>query len=309
MTSTNFKDYYAVLGVSRDVSPEELKRVYRRLARQYHPDVNPNNPAAEARFKEINEAYEVLSDPEKRRKYDQYGRYWQQVGDRGAGPDIHMDFDFDFGRYATFEDFINELLGRMGGPTTGRSTRYQTYQTYTPREVPVTLTWGEAFRGTEKSLQVGGETIRVRIPAGVKPGTKIRVRGQGPVQPLTGQREDLFLIAQLPDHPFFRFEEGTSNLTAEVPITPDEAVLGAKIEVPTPDGPVTVTVPAGIRSGQTLRLRGKGWPQAQGGRGDLLLKVQIVPPKDLSPTERELYAKLAGIRTFNPRRHLQGMTL
>jgi curved DNA-binding protein len=305
MTSTNYKDYYAVLGVSRDVSPEELKRVYRRLARQYHPDVNPGNPAAEARFKEINEAYEVLSDPEKRRKYDQYGRYWQQVGDRGPGPEPQMDFDFDFGRYSNFEEFINELLGRMGaGPTTGRTGRYASN---IPREVPISLTWAEAFRGTQKRVQIGSESFEVRIPPGARPGTKIRVRGQGPFQPYTGQREDLFLIAALPPHRFFQFD-GT-HLTAEVPITPDEAVLGAQIEVPTPDGPVTVSVPAGIRSGQVLRLRGKGWPQATGGRGDLLLKVQIVPPKDLSASERELYSKLASLRTFNPRTHLKGVTL
>ncbi|WP_448379623.1 DnaJ C-terminal domain-containing protein [Gloeomargarita sp.] len=305
MTSTNYKDYYAVLGVSRDVSPEELKRVYRRLARQYHPDVNPGNPAAEARFKEINEAYEVLSDPEKRRKYDQYGRYWQQVGERSPGGESPIDFDFDFGRYSSFEEFINELLGRMGGgPSPGWAGRYATN---IPREVPVTLTWAEAFRGTQKRVQIGSESFEVRIPAGVRPGTKIRVRGQGPFQPYTGQREDLILIAELPPHRFFQFDG--ANLTAEVPITPDEAVLGAQIEVPTPDGPVTVTVPAGIRSGQVLRLRGKGWPQATGGRGDLLLKIQIVPPKDLSASERELYTKLANLRTFNPRTHLKGITL
>ncbi|MEN9216649.1 MAG: DnaJ C-terminal domain-containing protein [Gloeomargarita sp. HHBFW_bins_162] len=305
MTDTNFKDYYQVLGVSRDVSAEELKRVYRRLARQYHPDVNPGNKAAEAKFKEINEAYEVLSDPEKRRKYDQYGRYWQQVGNRPPAQDVGVEFDFDFGRYSSFEEFINELLGRMGGPTAaGRSSTR--YQTQIPREVPITLTWAEAFRGTQKRVQIGSESFEVRIPAGVRPGTKIRVRGQGPLYP-TGQREDLFLIVELPKHPFFEFDE--ANLTAELPITPDEAVLGAKIEVPTPDGSVTVTVPPGMRSGQMLRLRGKGWPSAQGGRSDLLLKIQIVAPKDLTPTERELYTKLASLRTFNPRSHLKGITL
>lgn len=305
MTGTNYKDYYSVLGVSRDVSPEELKRVYRRLARQYHPDVNPGNPTAEARFKEINEAYEVLSDPDKRRKYDQYGRYWQQVGERPPSAEPQVDFDFDFGRYTSFEEFINELLGRMGeGSTAGRTGRYATN---IPREAPITLTWAEAFRGTQKRVQVGSESFEVRIPAGVRPGTKIRVRGQGPFQPYTGQREDLFLIAELPPHRFFQLDG--ANLTAEVPITPDEAVLGAQIEVPTPDGSVTVTVPAGMRSGQVLRLRGKGWPQATGGRGDLLLKIQIMAPKDLSASERELYTKLANLRTFNPRTHLKGITL
>ncbi len=304
MTDTNFKDYYQVLGVSRDVSAEELKRTYRRLARQYHPDVNPGNRAAETKFKEINEAYEVLSDPEKRRKYDQYGRYWQQVGNRPPAQEVGVDFDFDFGRYTSFEEFINELLGRMGGPQpAGRKT----YQTQMPREVPLTLTWVEAFRGTQKRVQLGSESFEVRIPAGVRPGTKVRVRGQGPFQLQTGQREDLFLVVELPKHPFFEFDG--VNLTAEVTITPDEAALGAKIDIPTPDGAVTVTVPAGMRSGQILRLRGKGWFNSQGGRSDLLLKMQIAAPKELTPTERELYTKLANLRTFNPRSHLKGITL
>ncbi len=302
MASTNYKDYYAVLGVSRDVTPEELKRTYRRLARQYHPDMNPGNAAAEARFKEISEAYEVLSDPDKRSKYDQFGRYWQPGATRPRSETVNVQ-DFDFGRYGSFEEFINELLGRVhpGAPSGRTQTRP------IPRELTLPLTWVEAFRGTQKRVQVGDESLTVRIPAGARPGTKIRVRGQGPFHPQTGQREDLFLVAELPPHRFFQFE-GT-NLTAEVTITPDEAALGAAIEVPTPDGSVTVTVPSGIRSGQVLRLRGKGWPDAHGNRSDLLLKIQIAAPKELTPAERELYTKLASLRTFNPRSHLQGVTL
>ncbi|APB34444.1 heat shock protein DnaJ domain-containing protein [Gloeomargarita lithophora Alchichica-D10] len=304
MTSTNYKDYYAVLGVSRDVTPDELKRTYRRLARQYHPDMNQGNPVAEARFKEINEAYEVLSDPDKRQKYDQFSHYWQPSGQRPRPEDGNVQ-DFDFGRYGSFEEFINELLGRMSpGTQPGRSPNQHSP---IPREVTLPLTWAEAFCGAQKRVQAGGESFEVRIPAGVRPGTKIRVRGQGPFLPQSGQREDLFLVAELPQHPFFQFDG--ANLTAEVTITPDEAALGAPIAIPTPDGSVTVTVPAGIRSGQVLRLRGKGWPSAQGNRSDLLLKIQIAVPKELTQAERELYTKLASLRSFNPRTHLQGITL
>jgi curved DNA-binding protein len=302
MAGTNYKDYYAVLGVSRDVTPDELKRTYRRLARQYHPDMNPGSAAAEARFKEINEAYEVLSDPDKRSKYDQFGRYWQPTASRPRSEAVNVQ-DFDFGRYGSFEEFINELLGRVnpGAPSGRTQTRP------IPREMSISLTWAEAFGGCQKRVQVGDEALTVRIPAGARPGTKIRVRGQGPFHPQTGQREDLFLVAELPPHRFFQFEG--ANLTAEVALTPDEAALGAQIEVPTPDGSVTVTVPAGMRSGQVLRLRGKGWPTGQGGRSDLLLKIQIATPSELTPAERELYTKLASLRTFNPRAHLQGLSL
>lgn len=323
MAKTDFKDYYAVLGVSREASAEDIKKAFRRLARKYHPDLNPGDQQAEARFKEINEAHEVLGDPEKRRRYDQFGRYWQQPGPgpSGGGSGFGSDFgEFDFGRYTSFEEFINELLGRFGaearaggygapggftdfGDASGRPGQ-------TPgAELSLQLTLREAFQGTQKRLQIGGETIEVRIPAGVKPGSRIRVRGKGAVNPFNQQRGDLYLSADLQPHNFFRFEEG--RLACDLLITPDEAVLGTQVDVPTPDGLVTVRVPAGIRSGQTLRLRGKGWPQGQAERGDLMAKIQIVPPKDkeLSAIERELYTRLSSQRSFNPRQNWRSISL
>lgn len=331
MASTDFKDYYATLGVSKTASAEEIKKAFRKLAVKYHPDRNPGNKQAEDKFKEISEAYEVLSDSEKRQKYDQFGQYWKQAsqtGWGGNGSNVNVDFGgFDFSQYGNFEEFINELLGRFSTPG-GAGTR-QTYSYGTPsggtgayndfggfgnnqtaavdREAKLRLTFAEAFRGVQKRLNLGNEMIDVRIPAGAKTGSRVRVRGKGQENPYGGQRGDLYLNIELENHPFFQFEG--DNLVCEVPITPDEAVLGATIEVPTPDSMVTVKVPAGIRSGQSLRLRGKGWILPKGGRSDQLVKLIIEPPKSLSATEREYYEKIRDQRTVNPRQYLQGVSL
>ncbi|MDX2240933.1 MAG: DnaJ C-terminal domain-containing protein [Leptolyngbyaceae cyanobacterium bins.302] len=327
MAATDFKDYYTILGVSKSADADEIKKAFRKLARKYHPDMNPGDRAAEAKFKEINEAYEVLSDADKRRKYDQFGQYWRQADQAGASPfnNSNVDFDgFEFGRYGSFEDFINELLGRMGGNSApgNTQTRYRTSTSSTDfrdpgfgstatgldSEATITLTLAEAFNGVQKRLQVGNEVIDVRIPAGAKPNSKIRVRGKGRFSPYyTSQRGDLYLIVDIKPHSFFQFEG--ENLVCEVPIAPDEAVLGAQVEVPTPDGSVTVNIPAGIRSGQSLRLRGKGWRSPKGDRSDQIVKVTIQPPKDLTPIERDLYEKIRSNRSFNPRSHLKDMRL
>ena len=347
MATTDFKDYYAVLGVSKTASADEIKKVYRRLARKYHPDMNPGNKQAEAHFKEVTEAYEVLSDPDKRKKYDQFGQYWKQAdqawsGAGGAGAP-GVDFNgFDFSQYGSFDEFINELLGRYSTGTTGtgagarrsanRSYSYRTSPggssgfggggfsgfdgfdnptssnvSSADREANLSLTFSEAFQGVQKRLDLGTEVVDARIPAGAKKGTRIRLKGKGAFNSLNQQRGDLYLNVELQPHNFFQFDG--DNLVCEVPITPDEAVLGAQIEVPTPDGSVTVNVPAGIRSGQSLRLRGKGWPNPKGGRSDLMVKISIVPPKELSQTEREYYEKIRADRTFNPRNNLKQIKL
>jgi curved DNA-binding protein len=328
MASTDFKDYYALLGVSKSASMEEIKKAFRKLAVKYHPDRNPGDKAAEERFKEISEAYEVLSDKEKRQKYDQFGQYWKQAGSGGGGwPQGNTNVnvgDFDFSQYGNFDEFINELLGRFstpGGPRTG-SYSYRT-STSGPgygdvggvgqqpsgadQTANLRLSFSEAFRGVQKRLNLGNEIIDVRIPAGAKTGSKVRIKGKGTANPYNQQRGDLYLNIELEPHSFFQFEE--DNLVCEVPITPDEAVLGASIEVPTPDGQVTVKVPPGIRSGQTLRLRGKGWVHPKDGRGDQLVKIVIDTPQNLTQAEREYYEKIRDIRTYNPRTHLQRISL
>lgn len=334
MAATDFKDYYVILGVSKTATPEEIKQAFRKLARKYHPDVNPNNKQAEARFKEVNEAYEVLSDPDKRRKYDQFGQYWKQA-EGGFHPGAGVDMGgFDFSQYGSFDDFINELLGRFAGNNSrGAGQQSYSYRTGTrppngfggfndfgsgfndfsaggsaqDSEAIIRLTFAEAFNGVQKHLNLGNEVIDVRIPGGAKSGSRLRVRGKGQINPMNQQRGDLYLKVELIPHSFFQFEG--DNLVCEVPISPDEAVLGTSIDVPTPDGMVNVKIPTGVRSGQSLRLRGKGWPQPRGTRGDQLVKISIVTPKDLSAQEREYYEKLRSIRTFNPRSNLQQVTL
>lgn len=336
MDSTNFKDYYAILGVSKSAEQDEIKKAFRKLARKYHPDVNQGNKNAEDRFKQVNEAYEVLSDPEKRQRYDQFGQYWKQAGQgfgTGAGAGTGVGFDvngFDFSQYGSFDDFINELLGRFGGAAGGSGGSSQSYSyrnsgssgfngfndfgfqntgssVNRDSEAIVTLTFHEAFHGAQKRFSLGSETIDVRIPPGSKPGSRLRLRGKGPLNPVTKQRGDLYLKVELQSHSFFRFDG--DNLVCEVQITPDEAVLGAAIDVPTPDGMVNVKLPAGVRNGQSLRLRGKGWRQPQGERGDQLVKIAIATPRDISATEREYYEKIQSVRTFNPRSHLRNVYL
>lgn len=345
MAATDFKDYYEILGVNKTASADEIKKTFRRLARKYHPDMNPGDKQSEARFKEVSEAYEVLSDTEKRQKYDQYGQYWQQAGQgwpsgagagAGAGPAGVDMGGFDFSQYGSFDEFINELLGRFNTPgaTGGNNSRTYTYRAGTgqqgfggfndfagadysspgrssgvgtDREATITLTWSEAFQGVQKRFDLGTELIDVRIPPGAKSGSRIRVRGKGQAISLNQQRGDLYLNVELKPHPFFQFDG--DNLLCEVPVMPDEAVLGATIEVPTPDGTVSVNVPPGIRSGQSLRLRGKGWSKPKGGRSDQLVKIVIATPKDISATEKEYYEKIRASRSYNPRSFLSQVQL
>ena len=328
MAVTDFKDYYALLGVTKTASADEIKKAFRKLARQYHPDMNPGDKAAEARFKEINEAYEVLSDSDKRQKYDQFGQYWQQADRAGArggrspfSTNASPGFDeFEFGRYGSFDEFVNDLLGRVG---TGYGRGADPFSNYRPStgggyeggagvnldvEASITLTFSEAFNGVQKKLSIGSDTIEVRIPAGAKSGSRIRLRGKGRPSPhYTTQRGDLYLIVELSPHAFFQFEG--DSLVGEIAIAPDEAVLGGQIEVPTPDGMVMVNVPAGVKSGQALRLRGKGWKNPKGDRGDLMIKLQIVPPKELSAIERESYEQIRDHRSYDPRSNLKGIKL
>lgn len=327
-----FKDYYDVLGVSRDATEDQLRKAFRKLARKFHPDVNKDNPAAEERFKEINEAYEVLRDAEKRRKYDALGANWKQGMDFTPPPGWeNVQFDFgpggnyefkDFGG-AGFSDFFNILFGsgamggRMGGFQTAqginghagsrRSARHA-FGGHVTRgqdaQAELELTLEEAHRGGRKSLslqQADGSTraLTVNIPTGVADGSKIRLAGQGIPSARGGQAGDLFLRVKLLPHPRFRLED--RDIHVDVALAPWEAALGARVAVPTLDGEVTLTIPPGASSGQKLRLREKGMNNRSGPRGDHYAIVKIVVPKELTPGERQLFELLRDESPFRPR--------
>ena len=317
-TTTDFKDFYAILGVSKTASAEEIKRAYRKLARKYHPDVNPGNPEAESKFKDINEANEILANPETRQKYDQFGQHWKQAAAGGVPPTQTNTNASGFDQYSDFDDFINDLLG--GGRTKAGQKYHRTsdhqpddfdgFRSQAPApdtEAAIALSLSEAFHGVQKRLQLGDESMNVRIPSGAKRGSRIRIKGKGRPSPFSQQRGDLYLTIELFPHPYFQFSG--DNLTCDVPIRPDEAVLGTQIQVPTPEGCVTMTVPKGVRSGQSLRLRGKGWILPKGDRTDLIVKLQIVSPQELSEIERECYEKIKSNSSFNPRSAIEEVTL
>ena len=313
MSVNGYRDYFSILGVERSADADTVKKAFRRLARQYHPDVNPGDPTAEARFKEISEAYEVLSDPDKRRRYEQFGQYWNQGG--GAGVDV------DFSRYGNFDEFINDLLGRFGGAGApsgfggpggfgfgsgfpgGFGSGFGAAGRAAPppdldAEVKINLSFSEAYHGCERTLAVNEERVQVRIPAGVKDGSRLRLKGKGNLQPGTGRRGDLYLNLRLQPHPIWHLDG--DQLRAELPLSLDELALGGEVRVATPDGEAMVQVPAGISLGRSLRLKGKGWPLAS-GRGDLLLTPSLKLPQTLSDQERRLLEQLREARSTDPR--------
>ncbi|MFS8798193.1 DnaJ domain-containing protein [Synechococcus sp. R55.6] len=316
----NFKDYYKILGVSKTATADEVKQAYRRLARKYHPDVNPNDKAAEEKFKDINEAYEVLSDPSKRRQYDQFGQYYQQGGFRSSrdaytysSSPFSQDFGgsgfggsgVDFSQFDDFQDFIDQLLGRVRSQTTDRSSGFSgsTGNTSYDAEATIQISIPEAFEGGKRRLRVGGDRVlEVNIPPGITPGKRIRLRGQGHPNP-NGGAGDLYLKIELKDHPFYRLEG--FDVYCDLPISPSEAVLGAQVEVPTLEGVVKLRIPPGMQPGRKLRLAERGFPKGNGERGDFYVVVQIHLPTQISEEERELYERLQRVQSYDPRATLK----
>lgn len=304
-----YKDYYKTLGVDKRASEREIKRAYRKLARQYHPDVNPDK-AAEEKFKTINEAHQVLSDPEKRQKYDQLGASyfrWQQQGGEPRGFDwsqwftqpgggrVHVEYG-DLGDLfggSGFSDFFQSVFGGRGGQARSGQRVPQKGRDY---EQPVEITLEEAAHSTERVLEADGERITVKIPPGVKTGSKVRVAGKG--GPGIGGRPagDLYLKVTVAKHPVF--ERKRDTLHCKVPVDLYTAVLGGETEVPTLDGKVRLKIPAGTQGGKSFRLKGKGMPHVRNPErhGDLYVKVRITVPRKLGKKERALFKELASLR-------------
>ncbi|MBC6421067.1 MAG: J domain-containing protein [Hormoscilla sp. SP5CHS1] len=328
----NFRNYYEILGVPRDASVEEIKKAYRKLARQYHPDLNPGDKEAEERFKDINEAYEVLSDPNRRSQYDRFSRFLQyqklrpKNGRYGKGSSRLSAEEMEyFKQFSTFDGFLDSLLNRrrevkVGAPTgerdrvtdpsadSYRRSAKKTYNTIPARsadgpknrrdvEARLTIPLEKAFWGGNERIRLeDGRSIEVEMPPGMVTGQRIRLRNQG----LGGG--DLFLKITVAPHEFFGLEG--SDIYCKLPVTPCEAVLGGSMEVPTLDGLVKMNVPPGVSPGQRLRLANKGYPDSRGRRGDQIVEIQVVIPKEISPEEREVYEKLRQIEEFKPRRDL-----
>lgn len=326
-----YKDYYEILGVKKDASQDEIQKAYRKLARKFHPDVN-KAPEAETKFKELGEAYEVLKDEDKRKKYDQYGSAWKRAQQTGSPPPgwegVHFDFGqggagFDFsgmGGGEGFSSFFEMLFGEAGagrrrgggggarpgpGAWSGGGAGFGGAAGGADTEAELTITLEEAAHGGKRELTLSDpatgqrKNLTVKIPKGVRSGQRIRLSGKGQPSPIGGAPGDLYLKVDIEPHPRFKVE-GT-DLHTTVPVTPWEAALGAEAQVGTLNGDVRVRIPAGSSSGRKIRLRGKGLPQPGGGEGDLLAEIRIVVPDRLSDEERQLFEKLAEVSEFRAR--------
>src|SRR4051794_12204484 len=308
-----FRDYYETLGVPKTATEDEIRSAFRKLARKYHPDVAKDKKTAEEKFKQINEAYEVLSDPEKRRKYDELGANWNLPGGfqpppgwgGGAQPGGGYQWtggdggvEFEFGGTG-FSDFFEAFFGGGRGRSAfgGFGGRTATAERGSDVEADIMVTLEEALHGSTRqvSLRRGGsnkvETYQVKIPRGVHEGQRIRLAGQGEAGERGGKSGDLFLRVRLARHPDFSVEG--SDLIHELEVAPWQAVLGAELDVATLEEKKRLKIPAGTQGGQRFRLRGRGLPQASGERGDLYVVVSLRVPKKITERERELWAQLA----------------
>ena len=295
-----FKDYYAVLGVPKTATQDEIRKAFRKLARQHHPDVAKDKKAAEAKFKDLNEANEVLSDPEKRKKYDELGADWDKAGAHGPPPGWQQGggFEFNGGGGAAFSDFFEAFFGGRAGAGGGRKRRGG-FGAFSQRgqdiefDLPVTLE--DALHGGRKAFNLdrGGrvETVSVNIPRGVRAGQKVRLAGQGGEGAGGGERGDLYLNVKIVPHAEYRIDG--VDLIRAVPIPVWAAVLGGEVEVPTPDGAVKLKIPAGTQPGQKFRLKGRGMPAGSGTRGDFYAEAKVLLPTNLTVDERASWERLA----------------
>jgi DnaJ-class molecular chaperone len=335
--AVQFRDYYEVLGLNKSATESEIKSAYRKLARKYHPDVNPKDKSAEEKFKEVNEAYEVLSDPEKRKRYDALGQNWKAGQDFRPPPrwqEANVEFGdvgdiFGGGGASGFSDFFESLFGGRRG----RGARGGAGFAMRGRDIEaeIELTLEEAHRGGTRSIGLQTtevcpdcrgtgskdgkvvcptcrgagairrpKTLEVTIPPGVRDGSVIRLAAQGEPGASGAPPGDLFLRVRIRPHRLFDIT-GDNDLQIELPVAPWEAALGAKVSVPTLEGPIEMTIPAGTQAGQRLRLRGQGLNRRNGGRGDQYAKLKIVNPPKLTPGEQELFERLKAESRFNAR--------
>jgi curved DNA-binding protein len=311
--AAQFRDYYETLGVPKSATADDIKSSFRKLARKHHPDLAKDKKAAEEKFKEINEAYEVLSDPEKRRKYDEYGANWQHAGNgfgggasaqaggfagggspfggAGAGGDFH------FGGTG-YSDFFEQFFGTRRGRGYGGGVDFEeTPQRGRDVEADILVTLDEVLNGATRqiSFRKGNspdvQTYTVKIPKGVREGQRIRLAGQGGSGGARGEAGDLYLRVKLQQHPDYRFEGADIHYEAEIPAW--RAVLGGELTIPTPDGRAKLKIPAGTQNGRKFRIPGRGLPEKGGTRGDFYAVAEISIPESVTPEQKELWEKLS----------------
>lgn len=315
--AAQFRDYYETLGVSKSASADEIKSSFRKLARKHHPDLAKDKKAAEEKFKEINEAYEVLSDPEKRRKYDEYGANWQHAGNGfgagaaasaqgagfggfgGGGSSYGGGGDFHFGGTG-YSDFFEQFFGTRRGRGFGGGVDFEeTPQRGRDVEADILVTLDEVLHGASRqiSFRKGNspdvQTYTVKIPKGVREGQRIRLAGQGGAGGARGEAGDLYLRVKLQQHPDYRFEGADIHYEAEIPAW--RAVLGGELTIPTPDGRAKLKVPAGTQSGRKFRIPGRGLPDKGGKRGDFYAVMEIAIPESLTSEQKALWEKLSAL--------------
>lgn len=302
------RDLYEILGVSRRASQQEIQDAYRQLARKYHPDLNQDDKSAKAKFQEVQSAYEVLNDADKRKKYDQFGESYDQMGGGGgANPFGNVDINDLFGgQGGGFSDIFKHFAGGSGGAGAGRGPSRQPRQGRNFQH-EVTVSFVTAVLGGEVPVGIVDElgdskTINIKVPAGIEPGKKIRLRGQGE-QVRGGQAGDLLVTVKVGGHPCYR--RNGNDLELNVPITLLEAVSGATVDVPTPKGTIALKIPPRTNSGKRLRVRGLGIETSDGKKGDLFAEVQIVLPEQIDDAALELIKQLEQGREADPRADLK----
>lgn len=335
--SLKYKDYYKILGVDRKATTEEIKKAYRKLAMKYHPDRNPNDKTAAKKFSDITEAYDVLSDPQKRKKYDALGSGFQNGQSFRPGTDWAKDFDFDLNDFMKdftftkksstggFSDFFETIFGdktnrRETTASFNRSSTRKSQKQGRDIEVKLSVSLEDIYFSRVKSVSIkvglintSGKTeyktkkFDIKIPKGISDGKKLRYKGEGSNTAPGSSRGDLYFIIETEEHPIFRRED--LDLFVDLPVTPSEAVLGAEVTVPSMEDSIKIKIPKGMEDGKKLRIKNKGIKDGKGRRGNLYAVINIVVPKDITEEERKIYEKLHEITNFNPRKQLENYTV
>ena len=302
MVMDDFKDYFKILGISRNATEKEIKSAFRKLARQFHPDLHPHDEKAESEFKEINEAYEILSDEDKKKSYEQFLSYWFKNRDGKSGDFYGENNDKRFDEYLNFDDFLSDLIGRfseLGKEIYSNISLDKNDQSLNlDAKFALKISFFEALNGAKKNFLVNDERIEVKIPQGIETGSQIRIKNKGNIQSGKGKRGDLLIEISIKSHPIWKVKG--LDVYADLPISLDELALGASITVVSPKGDTTLSIPPGSLPGKILRLKGQGLNNLD-NQGDLFFTLKLKLPENWSDDELILLEKLKSIRIDEPR--------